>query len=97
MKTFSKNQKLNNVLTEIYNQLINMCDTEKESISEIKRYKKEFQHEIDYNLYQYGNVLIYNDDIRELYKDYKSLQKVSVDKLIAIYKRQIRYIVNNNF
>lgn len=91
---FSKNQKLNFVLNDIYFSLLEMCETEKESIQEIKRYKENFPNELDYNLYQYGNLLVYNDQIRNLYSDYKSLQKVSIDKLIEIYKRQIRYVAN---
>ena len=91
---FSKNQKLNFVLNDIYFSLLEMCETEKESIQEIKRYKENFPNELDYNLYQYGNLLVYNDQIRNLYSDYKSLQTVSIDKLIEIYKRQIRYVAN---
>lgn len=91
---FSKNQKLNEVLTDIYEQLLSIGDTEEESIAEIKRYKKMFPNEPDYNLYQYGNLLIYNDNVRALYAKYKSLQKASMDKIISTYKRQIRYIAN---
>lgn len=91
---FSKNQKLNFVLNDIYFLLLEMCETEKESIQEIKRYKENFPNELDYNLYQYGNLLVYNDQIQNLYSDYKSLQKVSIDKLIETYKRQVRYVAN---
>lgn len=91
---FSKNQKLNFVLNDIYISLLEMCETEKESIQEIKRYKKNFPNELDYNLYQYGNLLVYNDQIQNLYSDYKSLQNVSIDKLIETYKRQVRYVAN---
>lgn len=86
MKKLSKNAKLNNVLNSIYDDLMEL------GIEEVKRYYNEFKHEKDYNLYQYGNVLIYNDDIRELYKEYKSLKKASMDKIIEIYKRQVGYI-----
>lgn len=91
---FSKNQKLNFVLNDIYFSLLEMCDSETESIQEIKRYKGDFPNELDYNLYQYGNLLVYNDQIKALYSDYKSLQNVSISKLIEIYKRQIRYVAN---
>lgn len=97
MKTnvfLSKNKKLNKVLNDIYDSLLSMCDTEKESIQEIKRYKDNFPKELDFNLYQYGNLLIYNDQIKNLYSQYKSLQNVSIDKLIEIYKRQVRYVAN---
>ena len=91
---FSKNQKLNFVLNDIYFSLLEMCETEKESIQEIKRYKENFHNELDYNLYQYGNLLVYNDQIQNLYSDYKSLQNVSIDKLIETYKRHVRYVAN---
>lgn len=94
MEKFSKNAKLNKVLNEIYDELLSIHDTERESIEEIEHYKKEFPRELDYNLFQYGNLLIYNGDIEKLYSNYKSLKTASMDKLINIYKRQIRYVAN---
>jgi len=94
MKTinFSKNAKLNLVLNDIYDSLLSIHDTEEESIEEIKHYKNEFKNEVDYNLYQYGNLRIYHDEIRDLYKDYKSLKNANNEKLQSIYKHQIRYV-----
>ena len=89
---FSSNKKLEQVLSKIKDQLLSIHDTPEESINEIKHYKKEFPREIDYNLYQYGNVLIYNDEIRDLYSDYASLKNASDDKLVEIYKRQVGYV-----
>ena len=89
---FSKNAKLNLVLNDIYDSLLSIHDTEEESIEEIKHYQKEFKSEVDYNLYQYGNLRIWNYDIKNLYKDYKSLKNASVVKLQSIYKRQVRYV-----
>ena len=94
MKAFSNNNKLNGVLNDIHTQLLEMCETKKESICEIKRYAKNFSKETDYNLYEYGNLLIWDSDIEDLYKDYKSLHKSSVEKIREIYKRQIRYVAN---
>lgn len=96
MKTisFSKNAKLNKVLNNIYIELLQIHETESESIEEIKHYKNSFPKETDFNLYQYGNLLICNNEIVDLYKEYKSLKNVSIDKLINIYKRQIRYVAN---
>lgn len=34
---------------------------------EVLHYKKEFPYEIDYNLAQYGNMLIYYYDIRQMF------------------------------
>lgn len=99
---FSKNKKLNGVLNDIYTQLLEMCDTENESISNIKHYAKEFPKESDYNIAQYGNLIVYNDDVLAMYKKYgyKSLDRLSVDAIWNIYKRQVgyvvRYILDNN-
>jgi len=99
---FSKNKKLNGVLNDIYTQLLEMCDTKEESISEIKRYAREFRKEIDYNIAQYGNLIVYHDDVLAMYKKYgyKSLGRLSVDARWNIYKRQVgyvvRYILDNN-
>ena len=91
---FSKNAKLNNVFNSIYTDLLQIHDTESGSIQEIKHYKSNFPKKLDYNLYQYGNVLIYNHEIKELYSSYKSLKNAYIEKLIGIYKRQIRYVAN---
>lgn len=94
MNTYSKNKKLNAVLKEIESDLLSMRENERESIGEIERYMCNFPFEIDYNLYQYGNVLIYYYDIRKLYKDcgYKTADKWSNEKMIEIYKRQVGYV-----
>lgn len=85
---------LNAVLNRILEQLLSIHDTKEESIKEVFHYMKNFPRETDYNLYQYGNLLIADCDIRNLYKDYKSLQKVSDEKIRAIYMRQIRFVAN---
>lgn len=87
MINFSKNKKLNNVLNTIYDEI-----KENLTLTDIKRYKETFKNEIDYNIYSYGNLRIYYEDIRELYKDYKSLKNASDYKLENIYKRQVGYI-----
>lgn len=91
---YSKNIKLNNVLNNIENQLLEMCDTKEESVSEIKRYIKEFPHETDFNIAQYGNLLVYYADIYKFYADngYKSVSKYSTEKLWETYKRQVGYV-----
>ena len=86
MRKFSKNKKLNYVLNDIYNYLMELGK------DEIKRYMKDFPYKADYNIYQYANMRIYNDEIRELYKNYKCLKNASIDKLIDIYKRQVGYV-----
>ena len=86
MNKFSKNQKLNNVLTSIYDSLQEL------GVEEVKRYYNEFSNELDYNIAQYGNLLVYHYQVRELYKEYKTLANVSDDKLWNIYKRQVGYV-----
>ena len=88
MKKFSVNAKLNAVLTEIFNDLQEM------GVNEVRRYVREFWYEMDYNIVQYGNLLIYYDDVREMYKraGYKSMDKMSNEKIWEIYKRQVGWM-----
>ena len=98
MKTLSKNTKLNTCLNDIYNQMLNICDSEEESIKEIKRYKKEFSRAIDFNLVSYGNLLIYFEDIRNFYISCGyAAKKWSDEKVHNIYMRQVGYIARNLF
>lgn len=93
MLKMSKNAKLNGVLNEIYEDLQELGE------SEVKRYKKEFKYLTDYNIVQYGNVLIYYDDIREMYKrhGYRTMEKMSNDKVWETYKRQVGYVARFYF
>ena len=88
MKKYSKNKKLNEVLTRIENQLLEL------GLDEVKHYKKSFPNEIDYNIAQYGSVLVYYSDVKQMYRDcgYKSLDKMSDEKVWEIYKRQVGYV-----
>lgn len=88
MKKFSKNKKLNKVLNEILNQL------EELGLEEVQHYYNEFENESDYNLVQYGNLLIYYSDIRDMYENcgYKTLKRYSNDKVWETYKRQVGYV-----
>ena len=38
-------------------------------ISELRRYKRDFPYESDYNYYKYGNILPYYSQIREFYEE----------------------------
>lgn len=86
MLSFSKNKKLNKVLNTILNEELEL------GIATIKKYYNEYKNEYDYNIYNYGNLRVYYDDIKELYQEYKSLKNASDLKLEDIYKKQIRYI-----
>ena len=85
---YSKNKKLNEVLTRIEGQLLDL------GLDEIRHYKDSFSNELDYNIAQYGNLLIYYYDVKQMYKDcgYVSLDKMSDQKVWEIYKRQVGYV-----
>lgn len=88
---FSKNPKFNGVLNEITEQIQTNL-----SKKELLRYRTEFKYEPDYNIAQYGNLLIYYTDIEELYKrhGYKTIPKWSNNRMWELYKRQVGYIAN---
>lgn len=94
MKTFSVNPKLNGVLNEIYADLLAISDTEEQSRNEVKRYCTEFSRVTDCNLAQYGNVLIYYYQVRDMYTKhgYKSMDKMSDNKVWSIYLQQVGYV-----
>ena len=85
MNKYSKNKKLNEVLSRIENQLLEL------GLDEVKHYKESFPNEIDYNMAQYGCLLVYYSDVKKMYRDcgYKSLDKMSDEKVWEIYKRQV--------
>ena len=70
-----------------------------ESTGEIKRYYNDYKHEKDYNIAQYGNLLVYYSDIYRFYADcgYKTTAKFSTAKIWDVYLRQIGYIVRTYF
>ena len=88
MTNYSKNKKLNFVLNEIELSLIDF------GIDEIKRYIKEFKYEPDYNIAQFGNLLIYYSDIRDLYTKagYTTHNRYSDNQVWLIYKRQVGFV-----
>ena len=83
---YSKNAKLNTVLNTIEAELQEL------GLDEVARYRKEFKGITDHNIVEYGNVSIYYEDVREIYKDYKSLDKASDSKIWDIYRRQVGYV-----
>ena len=101
---FSTNKKLEKLLLDIKEQLLYyMGENKKEALDQIKDYAKSFPRETDYNIVQYGNLLIYYDDIRDMYKKAgygSSIDRLSDDKLWETYKRQVgyvaRYLMNKN-
>ena len=87
---YSKNTKLNTVLNQIEENLLQFGK------DEIKRYMKEYPCETDYNISQYGNMLVYYWEIRKMYINagYKTFEnnKISDSKMWEIYKRQVGYV-----
>ena len=90
---FSKNKKLNTVLSSIYNDLMDL------GIEEVKRYKQEFKYATDYNIVQYGNMLVYYDEVRDFYAKagYKTIPTWSDQKVWETYLRQVGYIARRYF
>ena len=87
---YSKNAKLDKVLNTIEEQLLEL------GLEEVKHYYNEFKWESDYNIAQYGNLLIYYVEVKEMYANcgYKSMEKMSDGKVWEIYKRQVGYVAN---
>lgn len=96
---FSPNRKLNSVLSAIRDDLIYSMGNGNpdDARFEILRYKREFPRESDFNIVEYGNLLVYYDDIRDFYRShgYKSMDKLSNDALWDTYKRQVGWVVRN--
>ena len=92
MNKYSKNKKLNTVLTEIEKDLIYNL-----GISDLRRYVEEFPNEIDFNIAQYGNLLVYFNDIYEFYENcgYKITSTFSTEKIWGTYKRQVGYVARD--
>lgn len=91
MLKYSKNKKLNTLLLAIEKSLIDNV-----GIEDIKRYKNEFRYCNDYNIVEYGNLLIYYGDIRDLYIESgystNTINKMSDSKIWETYKRQVGYV-----
>jgi len=101
MVRFSTNRKYNKTCVEILAQLTEMCDTEQESRNEIARYRREFPKEPDYNLAQYGNLLIYYYQVREMFRkcgySEKTLKRVSDARLWGMYLYRVGEVVRLAF
>ena len=101
MVRFSTNSKYNSTCVEILAQLTEMYDTEQESRNEIARYRREFPKEPDYNLAQYGNLLIYYYQVREMFRkcgySEKTLKRVSDSRLWEMYLYRVGEVVRKAF
>lgn len=92
MLKYSKNKKLNTLLLKIETSLIDNL-----GIDEIKRYYNDFWFSSDYNIVEYANLLIYYEDVRDLYIECgystSTINKMSDDSIWKTYKRQVGYVV----
>lgn len=60
-------RRTNTTLVEGIKKYILEDEDREEVVAELKRYKKEFRAEPDYNWYRYGNILPYYSQIRDFY------------------------------
>lgn len=68
MELITKNKKYNGILNEIYNDIKETF--EEDYKREVTRYYNEFKNiTSDYNIAQYGNLLIYYYDVRKFLID----------------------------
>ena len=56
-------------LVEAIKKYILEDENKEEIVAELKRYRKEFHSEPDYNWYRYGNILPYYSQIRSFYEE----------------------------
>ena len=101
MKHFSNNPKYNAVANEILSSLLSIHDTETESRNEIEHYRKAFPGEPDFNLAEYGNLLIYYSDIRDMFRkcgySENHLKRIPDFKLWTMYRYRVGYVVRVAF
>lgn len=101
MNTYSVNNKFEKTCKEIANDLLSIHGNEDEARAEIKHYKESFPKEPDYNLAQYGNLIVYYSDLREMFircgYSAKELKKVSDFRLWKIYLYRVGYVVRKGF
>ena len=67
-------------------------------LNELKRYRNEFPRERDYNYYKYGNVAIYYNEIREIFRraGYK-VERYSDTTTEYIYMQLVRNTIDAIF
>lgn len=83
------------LLNDIETQVLEMCDTEKESLSEAVRYVREFPREPDFMIAKHGCLLCYIDQVRDLYRayGYKNIDDRPQGVIWDAYCRDVGYAV----
>lgn len=91
---YSINRATNALMMSVEEQLMCIHDTKQESLEEIVRYVREFPLEGDYNIAQYGCVLVYYYQVRECYEEagYK-VSRIGDQSLWESYKRVVGRVV----
>lgn len=101
---YSSNKKLELAFKNVFQSIIEKYydydsywyENKDQFINELKRYKNDFKNELDYNYYQYWNLLIYNHDINKLFLDswYKRLYWNEINRYKYLVKRSIDLIIH---
>ena len=102
---YSSNKKLNKAFQLVFESIMDKYhdyksywyDKKSDFINELIRYKKDFYKEIDYNYYQYWNLLIYTCDINKLFLQawYKKLYWNEITRYKALVKQAINKIIQS--
>lgn len=101
----AKTWNTNEVREKFFNDILEyMGETKEEACNEIRRYMKQFPNETDYNIYQYGNLAVYNNQVWEhmhklgIENKLMTLSKENPNdygvQLSNLYKRGIRNAIN---
>lgn len=91
---YSVNPKLNALLQDIEDDLMSMEETSEVCISEMKRYQIAFPNEPDYNIAQYGRLLVSAYQVRQLNQSCGyAPSKLSDDKIWHKYLQQVGVVV----
>lgn len=101
----AKTWNTNEIKEKFFNDILDyMGETREEACNEIKRYMKAFPSETDYNLYQYGNLAVYNNQVWEhmhklgienkLMEQAENCPNKYGTELVNLYKRGVRQAIN---
>ena len=84
----------NKLVKAIEDYILEDVDRE-ETINELRRYKKEFPMEKDYNWYMYGNILPYYSQIRDFYLKNGCTPSEDNSILEGHFKLHVRKAIDN--
>ncbi len=81
------------VIAAIKRQLYGILGTRAYSMQEVRHYKKDYPAEIDYRIAQDGNLLVYIEDIRRLYKKLGYSER-TISKLtdVEVWEMYLRHV-----